>query len=1018
MRELCYNENMIKVHNISSLYSSLYSAVEFVKDHENENIELVVPDKLSLFMEKFLFEHLNISASFNIKVSTFNRFAKKCCDIPKEKQISKVGSVILIHKILNENINKFSVFKSKAYSFSYAENILRTLGQLKASKISFEEMQKFDSSDEGLKNKIQDLASIYELYEQDKAGLLDASDIFLMSTFEVAKGRENNKIIFVGFDDFTAIEYGIIEQLAKVCEINVFNYFSNSNNQHIFNREVVDQLKNIAYINELDFKVENKEAALTGLKSFLNKNLFGLNRKDYLLDDENLEIYSGRNFEDQIEYVARMIRKEILDGGAYKDYGVAVFGLEGNENKIQEIFSKYEINFYIDNELSFNKSVLYKFLCSLFKYNLESYNACHLIDVVSSPFFDLDTKQKRMLIDKILKLNFKGKVKENFIIEGLEDDCEKLKDFLKSFEFENLHDIKTVIEKIKLAFEKNNIENIINDLIENSKNSQNKILLKKSFEIVFDLFDEMLRFDQCTDVESFFDVFMHVASVVKINNLPQTIDAVKVVDANNTMEIFENLFLVDCNADNAPNLKFDCGIILDNEIEHLNFSHKLSPTISHINKLAKLRLFNSSLLFEKSLTVTYSKNPSDLVKELLNKILINVCGYQVNLVPFTQQKFSDYQAMSEWDYIETICKFDKNNKKINEKTLKNKNFSQISDKNLKIFKDFNNISASHLEKYFKCPFNSFLDSVLKIKPRIKTDIQSFDIGNVLHDLLFKYYMLDKKVDDLYDFCKTEIFKFFERDDRLKVNIKSPIILSLIDEAVRVVQGVDYIDKNSSFVPMKNMFEFAFYGDKSLPLRNVNIVGKVDRVDVFGDIFRVVDYKSGKANATLKELYYGNKLQLFLYSCAMEKFLNKKMAGGFYLPLHNEYTNQEGNAYSLNGFFLNEDFVVRAMDNRLNPNEKSDIVNIRTNKEGIARKTIAHKELESNELDNLKSYSKVVSEKAVEEIKSGFIEPSPISISDHCDVCPYVHICLKQSRGVNVRADKTVNLESFKEENDG
>ena len=68
---------MIKILNVPSLYSSLYKVVDFCKEHSNEKIEIIVPDKLSLFMERFLFEQMNICASFNIKVSTLNRFAKK-----------------------------------------------------------------------------------------------------------------------------------------------------------------------------------------------------------------------------------------------------------------------------------------------------------------------------------------------------------------------------------------------------------------------------------------------------------------------------------------------------------------------------------------------------------------------------------------------------------------------------------------------------------------------------------------------------------------------------------------------------------------------------------------------------------------------------------------------------------------------------------------------------------------------------------------------------------------------------
>ena len=75
---------MIKVTNVSSLYDSMLYAVEFCKEHNGKTVEIVVPDKLSLFMEKFLFEKMNLVSSFNIKVVTFNRYAKRNCVVPKE----------------------------------------------------------------------------------------------------------------------------------------------------------------------------------------------------------------------------------------------------------------------------------------------------------------------------------------------------------------------------------------------------------------------------------------------------------------------------------------------------------------------------------------------------------------------------------------------------------------------------------------------------------------------------------------------------------------------------------------------------------------------------------------------------------------------------------------------------------------------------------------------------------------------------------------------------------------------
>ncbi len=998
---------MIKVLNVKSLYSALYQTVEFCKKLNGEEIEIVVPDKLSLFMEKFLFEHMNMSSSFNIKVSTLNRFAKKNCFVDKDKQISKVGSIILINKILNENINNLQVLKSKAYSFSYAEDIFKTIGQLKASKITFEEMKRFSSGDVQLNGKIQDLALVYEQYENGKAGLLDASELFLMSTFSVAEGRENANLLFVGFDDFTAIEYAIIERLSLVANVNIFNYQSKCGNKYIYNSEVFSQLKNIAYINELAFEIEDCENLSAGLKQFLEENLYSLQKEKFTLNKELVKIYAGNNINDEIEYVARDIRHKILNGWRYDSFGVAVFGLENLSNKIKEIFEKYEINYYIDSEFLLSKSILYKFFVSILKYNIEGYALPYLIEIINSPFFEMASGSKRDIIQKLVAVKFRGKINQINEFDFDEEVKQTIIQFVSQFTFEKDAKVGEVVDVFKnMSTFDEVLINIANQDVET------KLLLEKSREILFNVFDDVLRFYNQISIKEFYDILVRVSSVVKINNLPLKIDAVKVVDANNSKEIFRELYVVSATNENAPNLKFDCGIILDNEIEKFNFSFKLNPTIAHINKLARLRLYNSMVMFENELNVTCSNSQSDIVKDMLEKLQIETNVGTIGLEPISTFGYEKYVALSQWDYLDYLCKNDKNNIKINEKLLKNKEILNISQKNLNIYDDFKIISPTTLENYFKCPMMAFLSNILKIKPRLDAEILSLDIGNVLHEIMFKFYKLKKQVGDIYEFCKKEVFVCVERDERLKLNADSPILTNLIDEAVRVVNALNYIDENSNFVPM--FFEQEFKGDNLLKLKNISITGKVDRIDVFNDMFRIVDYKSGKADASLKDLYYGNKLQLFLYSCAMENVLKKRAVGAFYLPLHNAYTKELSNTYSLKGFYLAEDFVVKAFDKRLAAGVKSDIVNVIMTKTDSVRKSGGYKELESTDLEQLKTYAKTVSENAVEEIKSGYVASSPSEVSKPCEYCPYVHVCLKDCNNVAYRKTNKINLESFKE----
>jgi len=299
--------------------------------------------------------------------------------------------------------------------------------------------------------------------------------------------------------------------------------------------------------------------------------------------------------------------------------------------------------------------------------------------------------------------------------------------------------------------------------------------------------------------------------------------------------------------------------------------------------------------------------------------------------------------------------------------------------------------------------------------RNKPDILAFDIGNILHEVLFKYYKCKKNVVDIYSFCRDEIFKFVSSNERLKMNLNSPILASLIDEAMRVVNAVNYIDNNSSFIPVN--FEYEFKGETALKLKNIYLKGKIDRVDVSNDLVRIIDYKSGRAEASLKELFYGNKLQLFLYASAVQSIFKKHIVGSFYLPLRNDYSDDVKNRYMFKGYFLNEDFVIQAMDKRLDVGLDSDIFDITVNKEFKAGRTKNVKKLEKDQFTSLMTYAERVTEQAFDEIKSGYILPSPTDISDVCKSCAYKHICLKNCANRKTRLSKSVDLQSFKEVED-
>ena len=86
-----------------------------------------------------------------------------------------------------------------------------------------------------------------------------------------------------------------------------------------------------------------------------------------------------------------------------------------------------------------------------------------------------------------------------------------------------------------------------------------------------------------------------------------------------------------------------------------------------------------------------------------------------------------------------------------------------------------------------------------------------------------------------------------------------------------------------------------------------------------------------------------------------------------------------------------------------------------NKNYLATRTTGYKELNAEEMGKLKKYAIDVSNNAIDEIRSGYIKPSPTDISKPCDYCPYIHICMRATNGIRYRRSKKIVPASFDEE---
>ena len=175
-----------------------------------------------------------------------------------------------------------------------------------------------------------------------------------------------------------------------------------------------------------------------------------------------------------------------------------------------------------------------------------------------------------------------------------------------------------------------------------------------------------------------------------------------------------------------------------------------------------------------------------------------------------------------------------------------------------------------------------------------------------------------------------------------------------------------------------------------------ISGIIDRIDVCDDYFRLIDYKTGEtSNSKGKEyLFYGTKVQLFVYAEAVKSNLNKKIFGTFYLPIKNSYSSEGRSEYCFSGFHINSVCVAGKCDKTLlTDKQKSDILNcslLKTTDEGEATLRKKSNIISEEELYFYNKYAIEMVKMTIKNINEGYFDCSPLK--GKCNVCEFNKIC--------------------------
>ncbi len=981
-------------------------------------------EKASLTAERKICTAFN--GAFNTEVYSFGNYLR--VHKTPTRTLTKEGSTMVVKKILG-TLPLSMLNKGR----EIAPTIFELIAQLKSAGIKpIDVYGAVDGARGILKNKLNDIALVFDSYEkylienelEDQNGALSQFPEIIYNL----KEQKDLNVFIIGYNGLTGQSVNCIEAL--LTKANTFTaILPYGENEFAFVNETVKKIKDVATKLGKESQVQFVQTPSEKENRKIIEALFNpLKQGEGKILTDKIYTYSAKNAYEEGEKIACIIKQEVLKGKRYKDFGV-ILPENVDEAPLKKAFQLLEIPAYFDLRYRVENHPLITLIFSYIDCFVKRFERETVLSLIKNPLYSANKELNDEFINYVYKFNvnysaffspFKFGVENSSIFAELENLRQKV---AKDFEEFNLNAFlldNAVEEKLKLLGEQ---LRLVGRAEEASVTEQ---IYGKIREVLTEINSVL---GDVNDKKEIKDLLISGIMALKLSIIPQYNDAVFVGGFKESAQYeTKNLFVCSLTS-GVPSAKEDVALLNDNELDRLSdLKVFIEPKIKIVNHRAREETVVALSSFSEKLYLSYpvtaEKNGKNIKSEVFR--FFENC-FTVRPFPETGRFLSGKQGyknfaldcanFTEWrrgDLSEAISFYFASDEEKAKNILDSANGEMV--KQLENNKNIGSaqISPTMLEEYYKCPFRAFLRYTLGVKEREMGEINAISIGNLMHEIFYLFTKEVGKIDTVEQAVKlfNENIKKLEEDERYKIyfeqSIEDASLESLISECKRHCLNSFEFFKRSQFKPEIGNLERSF--EISLANGKAKLCGKIDRVDTFGNYFRVIDYKTGKVDDSEEALFTGIKLQLWLYALAIG---DKSLAGAYYFDAVNEYKSLKNkNEPILKGKTLDNVEVLSKQDEEFDMKGCSKYIPV-TVQDGKVKGATTEKTLSA-----FIKYAEKMSEQAVEQMSNGVIIASPLKGT--CERCKFRAVCMQDEgteREMGVVKEYTIEKAVYGSEED-
>ncbi|MBQ9734898.1 MAG: exodeoxyribonuclease V subunit gamma [Clostridia bacterium] len=1021
---------LLTTNSYFNLFTLLIKNIDGVNAVGGKNI-VFCEEKVSLMAERMLCAETG--GSFNTDVYSFGNFLRTKKQV--DNVLSKEGSAMAVKRILSScNLKCF-----KASKTTLAPTLYELIMQLKSAKVLPSDIAvAADGVDGILKSKLQDVAEIYSRYEEfiKENGYEDQSSIltYLPTIIEDSDLICSANVYLVGFSGFTAQIRAVIDKLIDKAK-SVTAILCEGENPLVFVNETATFIRRVAKEKGVAILEERYDSGYSTAGRVIVDNLFYPSKKESraITEKGNVHLYAAPSGAKEVERVGQVIKRLVMHGACrYRDITIALPDIGGYREYIKSSFNALGIPFFLDERKKPDNHPLITLILSYIDAYRKNFERNALTAFFKNPLYSADKEFTDEFSKYLIKYNINyGRIREPFTFstDG-KYDLNDFEEFRKTLcDFSERFDVRGMIDKLLVKEKIDGFTERLKAVGESEEAAVNVQIYEKVIKILDEM--QMLLSGVKMSVAEYKAVFLSGVAALELSIIPQYNDAVFIGGYKATaLAKADYLFAMGLTAD-VPNVRSDVALLSDGDIDALEkIKVMVEPKIKVVNHRTRENVALALAAFNKKLFLSYPVSAVDGKKNEKSEVVTSISSliefdkfpeehgyltFKQGLKTFAKESgefydgiradFSDASTFYATDQTGTAKEMvERANRKI-QITLDRKVDGLLGKET----------SPTTIEDYYKCPYRAFLAHVLRLENQDDGSVSVLSVGNLMHEIFRRYANeMDKVTDErssdqLFDKIKDKILEREEYKRFLSDGANRAAVSRVVRESKKYCYETFNSLKDSSFKVSKT--EASFGDGKDYPAISLNggavkLKGKIDRVDESDSYFRVLDYKTGKADAADKALFAGLKLQLYLYAAAVKgKYPDgeKQPAGLYYLPVADKYEKHDDKKKCMAvGKTLGDKDALLSQDKLIEVNGESLFVPVKKDKNGKFKNVT-----DGQTLSAYIDYAVEISSLAAKRMTDGVIVPSPFE--GVCDYCEFKSLCggLGVERSLGKVCEKTI-----------